>query len=85
MTTKKAGLSIDCVAMKRSIQAKIAAEIKGMSHEEELAYYRRSVLFGPMAAFWRSLTSKVPEKPGPAKSRTGKSARSVRTERRRPR
>ena len=42
MTTKKAKTTFDCVAMKREIQAKIQAEIAGMSWEEEKAYYRRS-------------------------------------------
>ncbi len=30
----------DCVEMKHNIQAKIYKEIKGMTHTEELEYYR---------------------------------------------
>jgi len=31
----------DCVEMKHNIQAKIYKDIKGMTHAEELEYYRR--------------------------------------------
>lgn len=30
----------DALALKRKIQSKIAADIRGMTHAEELAYYR---------------------------------------------
>lgn len=33
--------TFDCVEMKRKIQAKMYEEIRGMTHEEELEYYRR--------------------------------------------
>ena len=58
MTTKKAKLTLDCVAMKREIQAKIAAEIAGMSWEEEKAYYRRSAERARLAGVWPSAGEK---------------------------
>ena len=45
----------DCVGFKRRVQAEIYEEIKDMTHEEELAYWRRSVEEGPLADWWRSL------------------------------
>jgi len=58
MTTKKAKGSIDCVAMKRAIQARIAEDIAGMSWEQEVAYYRQKAKTGPLAAFWREVEGK---------------------------
>ena len=37
----KKNKKFDCVKMKHDIQAKIYAEVKGMTHAEELEYYRR--------------------------------------------
>lgn len=41
--------------MKREIQARIAAEIAGMSWEEEKAYYRRSAEKARLAGVWPSV------------------------------
>jgi len=45
----------DCVEFKRSAQEGIAADVKGMSPEEELKYFRTSVKKGPLGRWWRSL------------------------------
>jgi hypothetical protein len=58
MTTKKAKTTFDCVAMKREIQAKIQAEIAGMSWEEEKAYYHRSAEKARLAGVWPSIGEK---------------------------
>ena len=58
MTTKKAKTTLDCVAMKREIQAKIQAEIAGMSWEEEMAFYRRSAEKARLAGVWPSVGEK---------------------------
>ena len=45
--------SLDCVAMKRKIQADLYAKTKGLTNEELLTYYRNSVESGPLADWWR--------------------------------
>ena len=44
--------------MKQRVQEQIQAETRGLTHEEEIAYYERSVLNGPLAAWWRSLVER---------------------------
>ena len=41
MTTGNSRLKLDAVALKRQLQAKVMADIEGMTPEEELAYYAR--------------------------------------------
>ena len=53
--TTKLPKRFDCVEFKRRAQEKIASDVKGMSHEEELDYFRTSVEKGPLARWWRSL------------------------------
>ena len=45
----------DCVEFKHRVQEMIAADVKGMSPEEELEYFRTSVAKGPLGRWWRSL------------------------------
>ena len=45
--------SFDCVEMKRRIQAEIYKKIKGMSPEEEIAYFQSRMLSGPSAEWYR--------------------------------
>ena len=75
MTTKKARMTLDCVAMKREIQAKIAAEIAGMTWDEEKAYYRRSAEKARLAGVWPSVGEK---KRGAAAPSTPKKSNSSR-------
>lgn len=44
---------IDCIAMKRSIQRQIAAETKGMTPRERLAYYKKLANESPFASLTR--------------------------------
>jgi hypothetical protein len=52
---KPAKRYLDCVAMKRRIQAKIYHEIKDMTREQELAYWRKGAERGPWGDWWREI------------------------------
>ncbi|RJO74022.1 MAG: hypothetical protein C4523_01280 [Myxococcales bacterium] len=54
--------TIDCVAMKRRIQEEIYEETKGMTREEEMAYFRRKAKAGlfPKARKQRQSHAGVP-------------------------
>jgi hypothetical protein len=41
----------DCVEMKRRIQAKIYAETKEMSQEEQIAYFQKRIMESEFASF----------------------------------
>lgn len=45
--------TFDCVASKRKAQERIYRRIRGLSHAEELAYFKQAVESGPLAEFWR--------------------------------
>ena len=78
----------DCVEMKRKAQAKIHRKTKGMTREEEVAYWNRPA-DGPLEVWWRSIQAhavSVRENPpdsrgdttrdmGPRASRRAKPAR----------
>ena len=65
MKTKKAK-TFDCVAMKRELQAKLAAETAGMTWDEKVAYYEKKAMSGPLAAFWRKVdAAQSPNPPQP--------------------
>jgi hypothetical protein len=58
MTTNKQNpedANFDCLEFKRRAQAKIYADTKDMTHEEELAYYRRRANEGWIGEWWRSI------------------------------
>ena len=57
MTTKRTK-GFDCVAMKRSIQDRLVAETRGMTHQQELAFYERKAATGSLADFWRVVDAK---------------------------
>ena len=40
---------------KRKVQAEIYEEIKGLSPEQEIEYFRRSVATGPLGEWWKEL------------------------------
>ena len=61
MTTKKTTPSkkgFDCLAYKARVQAKIQADIAGMSPEEEIAYFRHAAETGPFAELWKRISSR---------------------------
>ena len=55
MKRRRAAKGFDCIAFKRKVQAEIYAEIKGLSPEEEIAYFRRRPATGPLGKLWKAL------------------------------
>ena len=55
MKRRKAGKGFDCIEFKRQAQAEIYQEIKGLSPEEEIEYFRRQVAAGPFGKLWKAL------------------------------
>jgi hypothetical protein len=55
MKRRKPGKSFDCVEFKRQAQTEIYEEIKGLTPEEEIDYFRREVAAGPFGKLWKSL------------------------------
>jgi len=45
----------DCIEFKRKVQAEIYEEIKGLSPEEEIGYFRRRAATGPLGEWWKAL------------------------------
>ena len=43
---------IDALALKREVQAKLLKATKGMTREEEQAFYREATRTGPLAEWW---------------------------------
>jgi hypothetical protein len=58
MKRRKPGKSFDCVEFKRRAQAEIYEEIKGLTPEEEIEYFRREVATGPFGKLWKSLEAR---------------------------
>ena len=57
MTTNRARDDFDAIAFKRDVQAQVSEEIKGLSAEKEIAYFRKAAESGPLGAWWRSIRS----------------------------
>lgn len=55
MKRRKPAKGFDCIEFKRQAQAEIYQEIKGLSPEEELEYFRRQVAAGPFGKLWKTL------------------------------
>jgi hypothetical protein len=55
MKAHKGQKTFDCIEFKRRVQAEIYEDIKGLSPEEEIAYFQREVATGPLGTFWKSL------------------------------
>ena len=53
MTPTKVEKAFDCLAYKDRVQAEIYQEIKDMTHEQEIAYFRRATETGPLADWWK--------------------------------
>lgn len=56
--TTKTEKSFDCIAFKRRAQEKIYEEIKEMTAEEEIAYFKRLAKTGPFARLKKSSPAK---------------------------
>ena len=55
MKRRKPAKTFDCIEFKRQAQAEIYQEIKGLSPEEEMEYFRRQVAAGPFGKLWKTL------------------------------
>jgi hypothetical protein len=55
MKRRKPAKGFDCIEFKRKSQAEIYEEIKGLSPEEEIEYFRRRAAAGPLGKFWKAL------------------------------
>jgi hypothetical protein len=55
MKRRKLEKGFDCVGFKRKVQAEIYEEIKGLSPEEEIEYFRRRAADGPLGQWWKAL------------------------------
>jgi hypothetical protein len=58
MTRKKNEVVIDCMALKRKAQTEIYEEIKGLSAEEEISYFRKKAQASPFAHLWKNISSR---------------------------
>jgi hypothetical protein len=47
--------NFDCIEFKRRVQAEIYVEIKGLSPEAEIEYFRRRAATGPLGKWWKAL------------------------------
>ncbi len=45
----------DCVTYKRRVQSEIYEEIKGLSPQEEIEYFRKSAQAGPLGQWWKAV------------------------------
>jgi len=53
----------DCIAFKRKAQTEVYEEIKGLSPEEEIAYFRRRAAAGPLGKLWKALERRSKSEP----------------------
>lgn len=51
-TNKK---TFDCIAFKDAVQTKISEDIRGMSFEEERAYFEKRASAGELGAWWKEV------------------------------
>jgi hypothetical protein len=55
MKRRKTRKTFDCVGFKRKVQAEIYEEIKELSPEQEIEYFRRRAATGPLGKWWQGL------------------------------
>jgi hypothetical protein len=55
MKRRRPAKGFDCNAYKRQAQAEIYEEIKGLSPEEEIEYFRLRAATGPLGKLWKAL------------------------------
>jgi len=58
MKRRKPKRGFDCVGFKRKAQAEIYQQIKGLSPEKEIEYFRQWTAKGPLAKWWKALESR---------------------------
>jgi len=62
MKRRKTRKAFDCIRFKRKVQAEIYEEIKGLSPEDEIEYFRQRAATGPLGKWWKGLEQR-PEVP----------------------
>jgi len=55
MKRRKPEKDFDCIGFKRKVQAEIYEEIRGLSREEQIEYFRRRAADGPLGKWWKAL------------------------------
>ncbi|MFH0981491.1 MAG: hypothetical protein V2A79_08130 [Planctomycetota bacterium] len=62
--TKKIEKTFDCVEFKRRVQSGIYDDIKGMTFEEEQAYFERRATTGKLGEWWKRIkaASELPQR-----------------------
>ncbi len=56
--------TFDSIAFKRKVQGEIYEELKDLSPEEEIAYFRRAAETGSLADWWKAVRSVAAERVG---------------------
>ena len=64
MKRRRPAKGFDCIAFKRQAQTEIYEEIKGLSPEEEIEYFRRQVAAGPFGKLSKALEARSPATEG---------------------
>jgi hypothetical protein len=63
----KSEKTFDCVQYKRQVQAAIYDEIKGMTHEQEIAYFQQQADSSALGQWWKRVNARCevgPSQPG---------------------
>jgi hypothetical protein len=60
MTSKSKKRYFDCIAIKRQAQEQIYEDIKGLSPEEEIEYFRKAVNASPFKKWWEKAQTTTP-------------------------
>jgi hypothetical protein len=55
LTTSEQPKDFDAIEFKRHTQARIVEAVRGMTPAEEIAYYRRLALYGPLDQWWTQI------------------------------
>ncbi|HUT34681.1 MAG TPA: hypothetical protein VNE39_14425 [Planctomycetota bacterium] len=63
MSHLRAEKAFDCLEYKDRVQREIYEEIRGLTHEEQIAYFNRSAERGPVAKWWRAIRRTSPPAP----------------------
>jgi hypothetical protein len=70
MKRRKPEKDFDCIGFKRKVQAEIYEEIRGLSPEEQIEYFRRRAADGPLGRWWKALERRSGAAAGKAVSST---------------
>ncbi len=54
-TQMKTEKTFDCIEFKRQAQAEIYEQIRGMTHEQERAYFQLQAESGPLGDWWKRI------------------------------